>query len=145
MITINPYLNFNGNCEEAFAFYKSVFGGDFSYLSRFKEMPPNPDYPLPEALREKIMHMSLPFSKETSLMGSDSTREFGGEAQFGNNVSLMVSAENKKEVDAIWAKLSEGATITMPLMDAFWGDYFGGLVDKFGVNWMLICPSNKPE
>ncbi len=141
MITINPYLNFNGDCKAAFDFYRSVFGGDFPYVAMYKDMPANPDYQLPEEVREKIMHMSLPISQETVLMGADATPTFGGEVAFGNNISLMINASSKAEADAIWAKLGDGATITMPLEDAFWGDYFGGLIDKFGVNWMITAPS----
>ena len=145
MITINPYLDFNGNCEEAFEFYRSVFGGDFPYISRYKDMPQNSEHPLPEELKEKIMHISLPISQETTLFGSDAVEQFSGKANFGNNISLMVNAQNKAEVDSLWAKLSVGGKVTMALMDAFWGDYFGALTDKFGVNWMLICPSEKGD
>jgi PhnB protein len=141
MITINPYLNFNGNCQEAFEFYKSVFGGDFPYVGRFKDMPDDSGHPLPDELKELVMHISLPISKETALMGSDVAEAFGQKADFGNNINLMINAQSKEETDAIWAKLSVGATITMPLENAFWGDYFGALVDKFGVNWMINCPS----
>lgn len=143
MITINPYLDFNGNCEEAFEFYKSVFGGEYTYLSRYKDMPQNPENALPEELKEKIMYVSLSISAETVLNGSDTVEQFGRKANFGNNISLMINAPNKAEVDALWAKLSEGGKVTMELMDAFWGDYFGALTDKFGVNWMLICPSEN--
>lgn len=145
MITINPYLDFNGNCEEAFEFYRSVFGGDFPYISRYKEMPQNPEHPLPEELKEKIMHISLPISQETVLFGSDAVEQFSGKANFGNNISLMINAQNKAEVDSLWAKLSAGGKVTMELMNAFWGDYFGALTDRFGVNWMLICPSEKKD
>ncbi|MDZ4122543.1 MAG: VOC family protein [Candidatus Cloacimonadaceae bacterium] len=143
MIVINPYLNFNGNCREAFEFYKSVFGGDFSYVGHFKDMPAYPERPLPEHLKDKIMHMSLPISTETSLMASDAVEEFGQKVNFDGNIELMVSADSRAEADAIWAKLSEGATITMPMEVAFWGDYFGSLTDKFGVRWMVISPADK--
>ena len=143
MIKINPYLNFNGNCLEAFEFYRDVFGGDFPYVGRFKDMPADPQYPMSEELGQLIMHMSLPISEETVIMGSDTAPEFGGVANFGNNVALMITAESKEEVDRIWAKLSVGAKISMPLADAFWGDYFGGLTDKFGISWMINAPSTK--
>lgn len=145
MITINPYLDFNGNCEEAFEFYKSVFGVELSSVMRYTEMPTDPEHPLPEEMGQKIMYISLPISKETKLHGADTSEQFSGKAKFGNNISLMINAENKGEVDSLWAKLSVGGQVTMPLMDAFWGDYFGALTDKFGVNWMLICPSDKAE
>jgi len=143
MLKINPYLNFKGNCYEAFEFYRSVFGGDFGYLGRYKDMPQDPEHPLPEHLKEKIMHMSLPISKETILFGSDVVEEFGQKIGFDGNVELMVSAESQAEADAIWAKLSESAQITMPIQAAFWGDYFGSLTDKFGVRWMVISPIDK--
>lgn len=143
MVSVNPYLNFNGNCQEAFEFYRSVFGGDFPFLGRYKDMPADASYPVPEEAREKIMHMSLPLGNETALMGSDAVEQFGGKAVFGNNISLMINVETKSEADGIWARLSVGATLTMPLMDAFWGSYFGGLTDKFGVNWLIAAPSDK--
>ncbi|MDD2331408.1 MAG: VOC family protein [Candidatus Cloacimonetes bacterium] len=143
MITVNPYLNFKGNCLEAFEFYKSVFGGDFPYVGKFRDMPTEDGKPLPEALQEKIMHMSLPISKETSLMGADVLEEFGQRVGFDGNVELMVNTDSQKEADQIWEKLSAGGTITMPLEVAFWGDYFGSLTDKFGVRWMVISPADK--
>lgn len=143
MITINPYLNFNGNCLEAFEFYKSVFGGDFPYLARWKDMPAEAGHPLPQELSDKIMHMSLPISKETALMGADVAEAFGQKAEFGNNINLMINVQSKEEADAIWAKLSESGTITMPLEYAFWGDYFGALVDKYGINWMVDGPGKS--
>jgi PhnB protein len=120
MITINPYLNFNGNCLEAFEFYKSVFGGDFPYVGRYKDMPTDADHPLPEEMHNLILHMSLPISKETVLMGADTNEIWAQKAGFDGNVELMINAETRAEADAIWAKLSVGATITMPLADAFW-------------------------
>lgn len=143
MITINPYLNFNGNCLEAFEFYKSVFGGDFPYVSHYKDMPADNENPLPEALHNMILHMSLPISKETVLMGADTNELWGQKAGFDGNVELMINAETRAEADAIWAKLGVGGTVTMPLEVAFWGDYFGGLTDKFGVRWMVIAPAES--
>lgn len=134
---INVYLNFNGNCEEAFNFYQSVFGGKFSYLGRFNEMPPNPEKPLPEEAGKLIMHVSLPISKETILMGSDTMEGFGPPFQVGNNFSISVNAKSKAEADRIYAGLAQGGHPHMPMMDAFWGSYFGMLVDKYGVNWMI--------
>jgi len=139
MITINPYLSFNGNCEEAFEFYKSVFGGQFPYVARFKDMPAGSGHQLSGEDSQKIMHMSLPISKETVLMGADSLKTFGQTATFGDNLSLMVSAENREEVDEIFGKLAAGGKVVMPLEVTFWGDYFGMLVDKFGINWMINC------
>lgn len=140
MITINPYLNFNGNCREAFEFYRSIFGGDFPYVGTFRDMPTDGQQELPEDVKNMIMHMSLPISKETALMGSDVYEGFGQKVGFDGNVELLINTQSKEEADAIWAKLSEGAQITMPLANAFWGDYFGALTDKFGTKWMVISP-----
>jgi len=136
MALINPYLTFNGNCDEAFAFYTSVFGGQFLTLSKFKDMPPIEGHELPESAKEKIMHVSLPISKETILMGSDAN-PLMGRVTTGQNVSLSVTAESKNEADRIFTRLSEGGKITMPIADTFWGAYFGMLVDKFGIIWMV--------
>jgi PhnB protein len=137
MATLNPYLTFLGNCEEAFNFYKSVFGGEFSYLGRFSEMPPQDGVTLPEEDKNKIMHMSLPISKETILMGSDSGGEWAPKTVVGNNISLSVSAESKDNADNLFNGLSAGGSVTMPMNKTFWGDYFGMCTDKFGINWMV--------
>lgn len=139
MPSLSPYLNFNGNCEEAFNFYQAVFGGDFPYLGRFKEMPPGafgcPE--VPEEMAEKIMHISLPISEECVLMGCDTMP--GQPFDAGNNFSIYINCENREEVDRIFAALSDGGNVTMPLSDTFWGSYFGMLVDKFAIQWMVSC------
>lgn len=140
MITINPYFTFNGNCEEAFEFYKSVFGGQFPYIGRYKDMPQDADHPLADSEQGKIMHMSLPISKETVLMGADSCDAFGQASQFGDNISLCVNCDTMEEVDNLFAKLSVGGTVTMPLDKTFWGEYFGMLIDKYQINWMFRSP-----
>lgn len=139
MTTINPYLSFNGNCEEAFLFYKSVFGGEFPYVGRFKDMPQDPEHPLPDAYLDKIMHMSLPISPYTTLMGSDSIEGLNQATVFGDNINLMISADSVEEVDGYWSKLVEGGSVVMALQKTFWGDYFGILKDRFGIYWMLDC------
>lgn len=101
MTTINPYLTFNGTCEQAFNFYKSVFGGDFPYVGKFKDMPANPDYQVTEAEKEKIMHISLPISTETVLMGSDSSEAFGKATVAGNNFSISINTDSVDEVTRI--------------------------------------------
>lgn len=136
MTTVNPYLTFNGNCEEAFTFYKSVFGGEFMMVSRFKDMPPTPGNEIPENAKEKLMHISLPISKETILMGSDANPMMGA-ITIGQHLSLAVSVENKGEADKIFNGLSAGGKIIYPIADMFWGAYFGMLVDKFGIIWMV--------
>ena len=135
--TISPYLTFNGNCEEAFMFYKSVFGGEFPYLGRFKEMPPMEGYTMSEAEGNMIMHVSLPISKETILMGSDSSEKFGAATVIGNNYSISVNAASKNDADRLFKGLSEDGKVTMPIDKTFWGSYFGMLTDKFGIQWMV--------
>jgi len=146
MTTVNLYLNFDGNCEEAFNFYRSVFGGEFNHIGRFKEMPPQPGQPpIPEELAEKIMHISLPISKETILMGSDVGGEWSKDFQQGNNFTISANTDNTDEATRIFNALAEGGTVKMPLAKTFWESYFGMLTDRFGINWMVNCelPSHK--
>ncbi len=138
MTTVNTYLNFNGNCEEAFNFYKSVFGGEFLYLGRFSEMPVQEGVPqFPKELDNKIMHVYFPISKETSLFGSDVGGEWAQTFNQGNNFSVSISTGSKEEATRLFNGLSEGGKISMPLADTFWGDYFGTFTDRFGINWMV--------
>jgi PhnB protein len=138
MTTVNVYLNFEGNCEEAFNFYKSIFGGEFSYLGRFKDMPPQEGAP-PITAEEgkKIMHVSLPISKETILMASDTGGEWCAKVTQGNNFSVSVNTDSQKEADRLFNGLSAGGKVTMPMEKTFWGSYFGMFTDKFGINWMV--------
>ena len=136
MATTNTYLNFNGNCEEAFNFYKSVFGGDFTFFGRFGEMPESDDYKVPESDKNKIMHVSLPIGTST-LMGSDTGGDWAPTFVQGNNFSISVTPESKKEADTIFKAMAKGGQITTPLHNTFWGAYFGMLTDKFGINWMV--------
>ena len=135
MASINPYLTFAGNCEEAFNFYRSVFGGDFPYVGRFKDMPS--ETPIPESEGNKIMHISLPISKETVLMGSDSSEAFGHATVMGNNFSISINTESEEEATQLFNGLSAGGKVTMPLNKTFWGAYFGMFTDKFGIQWMV--------
>lgn len=138
MAAVNPYLTFNGTCEAAFNFYKSVFGGDFPYIGKFKDMPPMDGCgEISEADGELIMHVSLPISKETILMGSDSSEAFGQSTIAGNNFSISINADSKEEADKLFNGLSAGGKVTMPLNKTFWGAYFGMFTDKFGINWMV--------
>ena len=136
MATVNPYLTFNGTCEEAFNFYKSIFGGEFIQIARFKDMPASPGHELPAGAGEKIMHVSLPISKETILMGSDANPGMG-EVKVGQHISLSIGAATKDEASKIFNGLAAGGKITMPIGDMFWGAYFGMLIDKFGFIWMV--------
>jgi PhnB protein len=136
MATTNTYLNFNGNCEDAFIFYKSVFGGDFNYIGRFNEMPPQEGYMMSEEGGNKIMHVSLPIGTSI-LMGSDTGGEWASSFVHGNNFSVSITADSKEEADRLFGGLAEGGNVTMALNETFWGDYFGMLTDKFGINWMM--------
>ncbi|WP_035669968.1 VOC family protein [Flavobacterium sp. 83] len=143
MASINPYLIFNGNCEEAFLFYQSVFGGEFPYVGKFKDMPPIEGHPaLSEADGNKIMHVTLPIGDGSVLMGSDSNSA-SGEVAFGQNVSLSINAKSKDEADKLFNGLSSGGTVTMPMNQTFWGAYFGMFVDKFGISWMVNFDENE--
>ena len=139
MTTINPYLTFNGNCEEAFNFYKSVFGGEFPYMGRFKEMPPDPAYSVSEEDAEKIMHVSLPIGEGSVLMGSDSSEAFGHNEVKGNNFSISINTKEEAEATRLFNELSAGGSIKMPMNKTFWGAYFGMFTDKFGIHWMVNC------
>lgn len=136
MATANIYLTFNGNCEEAFNFYKTVFGGEFTHIGYFDEMPESDNYKVPEADKDKVMHVSLPIGKSI-LMGSDSGAEWAASFRQGNNFSISVTADSKEETDKLFNALAQEGQITMPLDNTFWGDYFGMLTDKFGINWMI--------
>ncbi len=144
MTTVNIYLTFNGNCEEAFNFYKSVFGGEFNHVGRFGEMPVQEGLPsIPDSEKNKIMHISLPVSKETVLMGSDSSAALGETIIFGNNFSITVSGNNKAEADRLFNGLSRDGKVIMPMNDTFWGSYYGLFKDKFGINWMINFSENS--
>lgn len=140
MSTLNPYLNFNGNCEEAFNFYKEGFKKDFSYLARFKEMPEDMCKQVPESDLEKIMHVSLPISNETVLMGSDSSEAFGKVNSMGDNISLCINAESREEADRLFNFLSDGGKVLMGMSETFWKAYYGMFIDKFGIQWMVMSP-----
>jgi PhnB protein len=137
MASINPYLIFNGNCEEAFLFYQSVFGGAFPYIGKFKDMPSTEgNSVLSEEDGNKIMHVSLPIGNGSVLMGSDSNAA-SGDVALGQNISLSINAESKEEADKLFNGLSAGGNVSMPMNQTFWGAYFGMFTDKFGVNWMV--------
>ncbi len=135
MATVNIYLNFNGNTEEAFNFYKSVFGGEFTSLQRFKDTPEADK--LPENDRDKIMHVALPIGNGSILMATDALESMGQKLTLGNNYHISVQAETEAEADQIFNRLSADGEVVMPLTKMFWGDYFGMTTDKFGVQWMV--------
>jgi PhnB protein len=144
MAQVNPYLMFNGNCEAAFLFYKSVFGGEFQSFNRFGEMPQDDNCePLDDTTKNLIMHVSFPISSETILMGSDTSESFGNTATIGNNISLSINTNSREEADKLFEGLSKDGKVTMPLQDTFWEAYFGMFTDKFGINWMINCDLGK--
>lgn len=136
MATLNPYLNFPGNTEEAFNFYKSVFGGDFvGGINRFKDTPESDK--IPDNEKNKVMHVALPVGKGNTLMATDALESMGQKVNAGNNIYLSLEAESKEEAEKLFNGLSAGGKVTMPLDDAFWGAYFGMLTDKFRIHWMV--------
>jgi PhnB protein len=145
MPLINPYLTFMGNCEEAFNHYKSVFGGEFSYVGRFSEMPSEGENKMSAEDGNKIMHISLPISKETNLMGSDTGGEWGQNTIIGNNITISINADSKEQADKFYNSLSAGGKASMPMNQTFWGDYFGMCTDKFDINWMISFNENAQK
>ncbi len=145
MATANIYLIFNGNCEDAFNFYKSVFGGEFPYMGRFKDMPPSEDgKAVPAEDAEKIMHVSLPIGNSV-IMGSDTGGEWAKDFTAGNNFNISLNADSKDEADRLFGSLSKGGIVKMPMASTFWGDYFGMATDQFGINWMISFNENPPK
>jgi PhnB protein len=143
MPAIQPYVNFTGNCEEAFNFYKSVFGGEFIMISRYKDMPPTEGGHGSEVDGEKIMHVSLPIGKDSWLMGSDVGGDWAKHTVQGNNIQLSINADSEEEAARLFNGLSAGGRVNMPLEKTFWGAYFGMFTDKFGINWMVNYDYNQ--
>ena len=135
MKSIAPYLNFNGKTEEAFNFYKSVFGGEFASLQRFKDMPSQANVSANE--KEQILHIALPLGNVGMLMGSDSPESMGMMVNFGNNVHIMIDTESEQEAKRLYAALSAGGKAHMSLQKTFWGALYANFTDRFGVQWMV--------
>ena len=135
MALINPHINFNGNAEEAFNFYRSVFGGTFAMIMRLKDMS-SPEFPVPEIDANKIMHIALPIGKNV-LMGNDVPESIGKVNENENRSKISISAESREEADKLFNGLSAGGTIEVPIADSPWGSYFGMFRDKFGIEWMV--------
>ena len=135
MIKLHPYLNFAGNTEEAFQFYKSVFGGDFQNVVRFKDMP-MPGASINKTDENKIMHISLPVGDQV-LMASDAIGEWSGKFVQGTNTYITIVPDSKEEADRIFKGLSAGGKVEMPMADQPWGAYYGSFKDKFGIQWMI--------
>jgi PhnB protein len=144
MALINPYLNYNGNAEEAFNFYKSVFGGEFAKVMRFKDMS-SPEFIVAESEAEKIMHIALPIGKNV-LMANDVPESMGKTNENENRSKIAISAESKEEADKLFNGLSAGGQIEMPIAHSPWGSYFGMFRDKYGIEWMVdFDPNYKGE
>lgn len=143
MAEVSTYLNFARNTEEAFNFYRSVFGGEFEGgIMRFGDMPPQEGQPpLADADRNLVMHVCLPILGGHRLMGTDAPDSMGFKLNVGNNVYINLQPDTRAETERLFNALARGGNVEMPLGDAFWGDYFGSLKDKFGVQWMLACSS----
>ena len=135
MAQINPHINFNGNAEEAFTFYKSVFGGEFAMIMRFKDLS-SPEFPVAENDANKIMHIALPIGKNI-LMANDVPESMGRTNENENRSKISISAETKEEADQLFYGLSAGGKIEMPIADSPWGSYFGMFRDKYGIEWMV--------
>ena len=142
MASINPYIHFNGNAEEAFTFYKSVFGGEFARIVRFKDLA-SAGHPISEKEQNKIMHIVLPIGKSSILMGSDTPEFMGRHNENENRSKISVSAESKEEADKIFNGLSAGGNVEMPIGDSPWGSYFGMFRDKYGIEWMIDFPAKR--
>ena len=134
MTSINPYLNFAGNTEEAFKFYQSVFGGELN-LMRFSDTPEAGN--MPPTVKDKVMHASLPIGNNNYLMATDACEEMGFSLTQGNNYYVCISPDSREEADKLFNGLAEGGKVNMPLQDMFWGAYYGDLTDKFGIKWMV--------
>lgn len=135
MVAVNPYLNFNGTTEEAFKFYRRVFGGEFITLQRFDDTPEASQ--IDEADRHKIMHVALLLSDGTILMGTDALESMGHPLHCGNNFYLSISADSESEADRLFGALADGGIISHPLERTFWGAYFGLCIDRYGIQWMV--------
>ncbi len=140
MPQINPYLNYNGNAEEAFVFYKSVFGGEFTKILRFKDLS-GPEFPVSKHEANKIMHIALPIGKNL-LMANDVPESMGQTNENENRSKIAIDADSREEADTLFNGLSAGGIIEMPISDSPWGSYFGMFRDKYGIEWMVSFDSN---
>lgn len=141
MALINPHINFNGNAEEAFNFYRSVFGGEFAKIARFKDLASD-DFPVAAHEANKIMHIALPIGKSSMLMANDVPEILGKTNENENRSKIVITAESKEEADKLFNGLSAGGQIEMPISDSPWGTYFGMFRDKYGIEWMVDFDPN---
>jgi PhnB protein len=141
MAQINPHINFNGNAEEAFIFYKSVFGGEFTKIIRFKDLASS-EFPVAKKEENKIMHITLPIGKGSMLMANDVPEIMGKTNENENRSKIVITAESKEEADKLFNGLSAGGQIEGPIGDSPWGSYFGCFRDKYGIEWIVEFDSN---
>ena len=141
MTSINPHINFNGNAEEAFTFYKSVFGGEFAKIMRFKDLS-NSEFPVAEKEANKIIHIALPIGK-SMLMGNDVPEHMGRTNENENRSKISITAESKEEAERLFNGLSVSGKVEMPITNSPWGSYFGMFRDKYGIEWMVEFAAKK--
>ncbi len=140
MAGVSTYLNFMGDTEEAFRFYGAAFGTEPGEMMRMGDLPPNPDMPaIPDEEKRLVMHVDLPILGGHVLHGTDMVRSMGHELKLGNNISINLEPDTRAEADRLFAALSEGGSVDMPMMEMFWGAYWGSFVDRFGIRWMINC------
>lgn len=142
MANIYPFIHFNGNAEDAFTFYKSVFGGEFTSIMRYKDLS-SAEHPIPENDANRLMHVALAIGKNSMLMGSDVMEMMGRVTENDNRNSISITAESREEADKLFKGLSADGHIEMPMSDGPFGAYFGMLTDKFGVQWMVNYTRDK--
>ena len=142
MATINPWINFNGNAEEAFTFYKSVFGGEFAKVVHFKDIA-SAEFPVPEKEENKIMYIALPIGTGTMLIANDVPEILGRVNEHENRSKILVSAESKEEADKLFNDLSAGGKVEGPMGDSPWGSYAGMFRDKYGIEWIIEFSLDK--
>lgn len=146
MATVSTYLNFPNNTEEAFNYYKSIFGGEFAGqgIMRFGDIPPQEGQPpMDPGMNHLVMHVALPILGGHLLMGTDAPEQMGFKVNFGNNMYINLEPDTKEETKKLFDALSAGGKVSNELQDMFWGDYFGSCTDKYGVQWMFNCSSKK--
>jgi PhnB protein len=142
MALINPFIHFNGNAEEAFTFYRSVFGGEFTKIMRYKDLS-SAEHPVAETDADRLMYIALPIGKSNALIGSDVLEVMGQVTENDNRNSISISAETQEEADKLFNGLSKGGQVEMPITQGPFGSYFGMLSDKYGIQWMVDFTPNK--
>ena len=142
MATLNPWINFNGNAEEAFSFYKSVFGGEFTKVVRFKDIATD-ESPVPEKEQNKIMYIALPIGKDALLIANDVPEVLGRVNENENRSKILVGTESKEEADRLFTGLSDGGEVEGPMGDSPWGSYAGMFRDKYGIEWIIESSPHK--